>query len=154
MNIIIEDIKIGLIEIPDEISLIIPIAGCGHKCINCHSPDYQNCNNGKFFDICSFLDFVNSYKDKVSCICFFEGGSKEELIDFAYKIKKIFKTALYTGSDLINKNYESCFDYIKYGHYDSKYGGLKENTTNQILLKKEKDNSWKNITYKFWRTYD
>jgi len=154
MNIITNQIFIGLVEIPDEISLIIPVAGCGHSCIGCHSPEFKNKNNGIFFSMEDFKNLILKFNKKVSCICFFNGYIQ----DIFYYVEEAklegFKTAFYTGNDYLDPILYKYFDYIKYGHYDSNLGGLREKTTNQILLKKEKDDSWINITNKFWRTYD
>jgi anaerobic ribonucleoside-triphosphate reductase activating protein len=152
LNVIFNQICVGLLEIPDEISLIIPIAGCGNHCKNCHSPEFQSKENGILISENEFRTIILNYVGKVSCICFFEGLDRN-IKNFLQIIKQNgFKTALYTGSDTFDTNYD--FDYIKYGHYDQILGGLKEKTTNQILLKKEKDNRWINITNRFWRTYD
>ena len=42
------------------------------------------------------------------------------------------------------------FDFIKVGAYKEEYGPLTIATTNQILYKKE-NNSFINITSKFWK---
>ena len=153
-----DEVTIGLIEVPDEISLIIPLAGCGHKCINCHSPQYQDKNNGTELTSEMLFPLLDKYKEKVSCICFFNGEDSDELACVMYDIKKFYnyKTALYTGFDCIQTIDEYILenlDYIKIGHYNEKLGGLNSKTTNQKLFKIQ-DSNYIDITYKFWRDND
>jgi anaerobic ribonucleoside-triphosphate reductase activating protein len=155
-----KEVFLGLQEVPDEISLIIPLAGCGHKCKNCHSPHYQNKKNGEVLSWSIYLNLLEQYNNKVSCICFFGGEHSKELASFIWNAKSFFnkKIALYSGYDTIdsipnNSDFINFLDYIKIGHYNEELGGLESKTTNQKLYKKI-DNVFIDITTKFWRKYD
>lgn len=158
MNYFPDEVTIGLIEIPDEISLIIPLAGCGHRCKNCHSPHYQDTNNGVRITPDILFSLLESYKEKISCICFFNGEDFEDTVSFIKNIKNFYsyKIAIYTGFDCIQTIDSSILeniDYIKVGHYNEKLGGLDSKTTNQRLFKIE-DSNYIDITSKFWRNND
>ncbi len=155
------EVCIGLQEIPQEISLIIPLAGCGHNCLDCHSPHYQFATNGEELTIEKFKELLDKYKNKVSCICFFSGEHEErQLLNFILLSKTYnLKTALYSGFELfeLEENFKSNIlselDYLKTGQYIKQVGGLDSQTTNQRLFKVVKDD-YINITKQFWRHYD
>jgi len=156
-----DEVCVGLQEIPQEISLIIPLAGCGHNCLDCHSHHYQIPTNGEELTIEKFKELLDKYKNKISCICFFGGEYEEkQLLNFIL-LSKIhnLKTALYSGFELseleekFKSNILSELDYLKTGQYIKQVGGLDSQTTNQRLFKVVKDN-YINITKQFWRHYD
>lgn len=151
MNYFPEQVFVGLIEVPDEISLIIPFAGCGHTCKGCHSPEYQSKYNGVRLNAPTFFSLLEKYKDKVSCICFFGGEHEESLSWYIQKAKAAgFKTALYSGYEYgsIPEVVIESLDYLKTGCYDESLGGLLNVTTNQRLYQM---NPFKDITDKFWQ---
>jgi len=158
LNFFKNEVTVGLLEIPDEISLIIPLAGCGHRCKNCHSPHYQDKNNGIELTPELLFPLLDKYKNKVSCICFFGGEDFDETACYLNDIKHFynFKTALYSGFDCINTLDQLLLDqldYLKVGHYNETLGGLDSKTTNQKLFKIE-NSDYIDITYKFWRNND
>ena len=90
----------------------------------------------------------------ISCILF-SGGSPEEVEAACHYVSISYpniKTAWYTGIETIptdlNLDY---FNYIKVGAYKKDLGGLRNPNTNQKLYKKDKNDKWENITYKFWK---
>jgi anaerobic ribonucleoside-triphosphate reductase activating protein len=151
MNYIPEQVFVGLQEIPNEISLIIPIVGCGHKCTGCHSPEYQNASNGIQLTDEKYIELLGKYEDKVSCICFFGG---EYNIDWHLWQAKCwgFKTALYSGYTSID--IPICLmdrlDYIKTGSYVKELGGLDKKSTNQKMYMYT-ESGFVDITSEFWR---
>lgn len=156
-----DEVCVGLQEIPQEISLIIPLAGCGHNCLDCHSPHYQFATNGEELTIEKFKELLDKYKNKVSCVCFFGGEHEEKQLLNFISLSKTYnlKTALYSGFELFEleekfkSNILSELDYLKTGQYIRQVGGLDCKTTNQRLWKIE-NNNYTNITKQFWRHHD
>ena len=151
-----EETTIGFQEIPTEISLIIPFSGCGHTCKGCHSPQYQDKKNGECFSWEIFLNLMERYKEKVSCVCFFGGEYSIKLESFVWNTKYIYekKVALYSGynsiEELPHPEIVSLLDYIKLGQYKKELGGLDCKETNQHLYE-IKNKQLIDITNKFWR---
>ena len=59
------------------------------------------------------------------------GGNYKDVRPLALKVRELgLKTSWYTGMDKLPQDLNG-FNYIKIGHYDSKYGGLTSPTTNQ-----------------------
>lgn len=142
-------------EVPDEVTLVINISGCPHKCVGCHSK-YLWEYKGNY--ISNDLDsLIDKYKGLITCICFMGGDQNQnELTDLLIRIKQHkIKTALYTGSDSLsslNAKTLNNLDYCKIGHYDSSYGGLNNPNTNQQMFKWDWEaNEWCDITYRFWK---
>jgi len=155
MNYFPDEVGLGLVEIPGEISLIIPFAGCGFVCQGCHSPHYQNENNGMKLSLPAYNYLLDMYKDKATCVCFF--GHIRETGDWCLLTslakERGYKTALYTGATDIPYIMWEQFDYVKTGRYIAALGGLDKPTTNQVLWKKEitwRGHDWQNITSSFW----
>jgi len=152
MNYLPEQVFIGLQEVPGEISLIIPITGCGHSCKGCHSPELQDASNGVQLTNVVYLELLDKYKDKVSCICFFAGEFEVEHLLLEAK-RRVFKTALYSGYDKlwdIPWGIMDKLDYLKMGHYNEKLGGLANSITNQRMYRLT-DEGLEEITSEFWR---
>jgi len=146
MNYIKSMVTVGLIEIPDEISLIIPVAGCGRKCPSCHTPELQDRNNGEPFTLDILKGLLDCHMGLISCVCFFEGSRDGAILSMCKEIKRRrLKTALYTGANHVDDFVVSMFDYVKLGPYDERFGGLADRHTNQRLFYHKQD-----ITYKFW----
>lgn len=147
------EVTIGLQEIPNEISLIIPLAGCSHKCVYCHSPHYQDPNGGVRL-LQDYPALLNKYASKATCICFF--GGEHNPATLAHLLRKArargFKTALYSGFEMerIPSYVLDNLDYVKTGAYKEEFGGLASMTTNQRMWERV-EGSWANVTYRFWR---
>jgi len=162
MNYFPDQVFIGLQETPSEISLVIPLAGCSHHCVGCHSPHLQDKNGGEVLTEERYLKYLQQYKDKASCICFFGGESHGVTLAVWAGIAHGygFKTALYSGFDFeeiqeglfdgLLKGLADCFDYVKCGSYVEELGGLDMIETNQVMWKKVED-YWVNITSEFQR---
>ena len=142
--------SIVLQEVPDEITLAFNISGCPYHCDGCHSSylwDYA----GRFVSD-DLQDVLKKYSGLITCVCFMGGDqNREDLDEMLRCIKKMnLKTAIYTGNDTPDLNWV-LLDYVKYGHYDKKLGGLSSRNTNQKMLRKSADGEWEDITYKFWK---
>ena len=142
--------SIVLQEVPDEITLAFNISGCPYHCDGCHSSylwDYA----GRFVSD-DLQDVLKKYSGLITCVCFMGGDqNREDLDEMLRCIKKMnLKTAIYTGNDTPDLNLD-LLDYVKYGHYDKKLGGLSSRNTNQKMLRKSADGEWEDITYKFWK---
>lgn len=142
-------------EVPDEVTLVINISGCPHKCVGCHSKYLWEYKGNYISDDLDSL--IEKYKGLITCICFMGGDqNQEELTNLLIRIKRYnLKTALYTGADSIDSLYMrvlSNLDYCKIGHYDHSRGGLNNPNTNQQMFKwNHKTINWDDITYRFWR---
>lgn len=158
MNYIPSEVFLGLQEVPKEISLIIPLAGCGHACKGCHSPSYQNKTTGEELTTSKLDDLLIKFKKKASCVCLFSGEHEPEslslIIDFC-KLKG-YKVALYTGyefsevEDILGLAILEKLDYLKVGSYIESLGGLNSPRTNQTFFE-IKDGIFTNTTKQFWR---
>lgn len=132
-----EESTIGLIEVPDEISLCLVIQGCPLNCEGCHST-HNKTDRDKELTLEELKKLVLKYKNKISCICFLGGEwESENLIIFLKYIKsQNIKTCLYTGLDFFDdKNIIKYLDFLKVGSYKEEFGGLSEKTTNQRFYK-------------------
>ena len=148
-----DTISIVFSEVPDEVTLAIEITNCPGHCDGCHSPWLRE-------DIGEELtpEILNELIDKnqgITCVCFMgEGKDPETLKKLAFGIKLRsdypYKTALYSGSVELDKDYDRYFDYLKIGPYVKSRGPLNKETTNQRLYEIT-DGERKDITYKFWR---
>ncbi len=138
---------VALQEVPDEISLIINVSGCPHRCEGCHS-QYLWEYKGRYLldDIKSILDERGQY---ISCICIMGGdyNIKELNAVLTYINKKGFKTCLYLGCNYIPSNLVPV-DYLKIGSYKKKFGGLDKPTTNQRFYKNV-NGQYEDITHVF-----
>lgn len=136
-------------EIPDEISLAFEVTNCPYHCGGCHSK-YLWEDRGEPLKDC--WKIIDKYKGYVTCVLFMGGDfSRDELANIAINVKDEYgvKVALYSGSDNIDLSLTEIFDYYKVGHYDAKFGGLKQKTTNQRLYQIDHNNQMMNdITYK------
>jgi anaerobic ribonucleoside-triphosphate reductase activating protein len=136
-------------EVPDEVTLAINISGCPHKCEGCHSKHLWEYKGNYVSD--DLPELLKKYEGMITCVCFMGGDQNlEELNHLVCLVKEAgLKAALYTGSsDIGCIVYSILLDYVKYGPYIEECGGLDKKTTNQVMLKWEKD-KWIDITYKF-----
>ena len=125
-------------EVPDEVSLVISIADCPHKCPGCHSPELQKREGDNLLR--DLPKLISEYKDAVTCICFMGEGQDVEtmhaLIKYAHNLG--YKTCWYTGRTPQEKrSLPIGLDYYKYGPYIEELGGLDSPTTNQRMIKFE-----------------
>ena len=139
-------------EVPDEVTLTINISGCPHKCEGCHSKYLWEYEGNYLSDDLGSL--IEKYKGLITCVCFMGGDQNLNELSALMHIVQLanLKVALYTGASdphTLGHAMSLQIDYIKYGPYIEKYGGLNSPLTNQIMLKRD-GNGWKNITYKFW----
>lgn len=145
-------------EVPDEVSLAIEITNCQGHCVGCHSPWLredigEELTPGKLFGLIE--------KNKgITCVCFMgEGKDPEALKQLAMDIHTSYphlKTALYSGREEVEKEYDLYFNYIKVGSYIPEKKALNFETTNQRLYRIEAhlgDGGSKriDITNKFWK---
>ena len=156
-----DQMKILLAEIPDEISLGISLVGCPRHCEGCHSPNlWDTADNSNFkkltaFEIDSFL--TRNRLARLTCVLFLGGEwDLNALISLTMHAKEKcdLRVGLYTGANLDDLRGHSelikNLDYLKVGEFRKDLGGLTSRSTNQKLFKL-KDNSFLDITYKFWR---
>lgn len=144
--------QIVFAETPDEISLSFCVYGCPFKCKGCHSPELRDPNKGFTLRLQDYREYLNKYKNYISCVLFMGGEFLSEIKVFLREAKNHgLKTCLYTGCDNINhpaiRRLYPFLDYIKYGSFQKKYGGLESPRTNQkyLDLKNKRD-----LTYKFY----
>lgn len=130
-------------EVPNEISLIINVTGCPHKCEGCHSMylwDYYGCNIEDDLD-----SMLEQYKSMITCVCFMGGDQNTENLQellFKLKTEHNLKTCIYSGYDnvdifqhIINQD---LLDYLKIGHFNKELGGLDSPNTNQVYYQIER----------------
>lgn len=137
-------------EIPNETTLAFTIEGCPNNCVGCHSPHLREQGNKELTkEVIS--DILLEYQGAVTCILFLGGDAfHDELYWLADHVKEIgYKTAFYSGNDILDEKMFDCLDYYKVGSYNEQLGGLNSRTTNQRLYKKE-NNEIIDITEAFW----
>ncbi len=122
-------------EIPNEVSLAITITNCQNKCLGCHSP-YLRKDVGKDL-LVELPGLMKKYKGLISTILLLgEGNDKKGLMEILLKIRlEGFKTALYSGSDDIDREFLPLLDFYKIGSYRQELGGLGSPNSNQKLYK-------------------
>lgn len=154
-------------EVPSEISIVINISGCPHKCEGCHS-DYLWEYEGRY--VSEDLDMIiTPYKDLCTCVTFMGGDQNiVELGELCERVSKEYglKTCVYSGLPVTPENralLESIHpDYYKIGEYDKNLGGLSDYRTNQRMYKRSREDmslakqkniysEYDNITKAFWK---
>lgn len=141
-------------EVPDEVSLVVLVADCPHKCAGCHSPMLQKPIG---YDLERDLrKLIMDYDGAITCVCLMgEGRDRAALMRCAQIIHECdFKAAVYIGSGEGEAlKLALSFDYVKYGPYIAELGGLDSKTTNQhmICVTKRFDDGidFEDITWKF-----
>ena len=138
---------IALQEVPDEISLIINVSGCPHRCEGCHSQYLWEYRGNYIVDDISTL--IEANKDYISCVCLMGGDYNipELNLIMEYISHHGLKTCLYTGLNYIPTGL-MMLDYIKIGSYKKELGGLDKLTTNQRFYKNV-NNQYVDITEVF-----
>ena len=140
-------------EIPNETTLAINLTGCPCHCPGCHSPWLAQ-DIGEELTISSLCGLVNTYKDSITCVCFMGGdAAPHQVQSLAVELKQLYsryKVAWYSGRPNVPGNIDKqVFDYIKLGPSNEYLGPLSSPTTNQRLLKKQPDGTFKDITHLF-----
>lgn len=143
-------------EVPDEVSLVILISNCPHRCPGCHSPDLWKAEGR---DLEEDLDsLIDEYENAITCVCFMGDGQDEKaLLRCADRVhERGLKTAVYSGYDNAHRMYFPHFDYCKTGRYIELLGGLDKKTTNQRMFKITKQHHdeylMEDITDVFWQS--
>ena len=157
-----DTVQVVFEEIPDEVTLAIEITNCPGHCVGCHSPWLRD-DIGDELTPDKLFELIDANKG-ITCVCFMgEGKDPEALKYLALSIRTRsdypYKTALYSGRNEVEEDYDTYFDYIKVGPYIPKYGPLNKETTNQRLYKIEErfgtdfdvETIRHDITYKFWK---
>lgn len=137
-------------DVPDEISLSYLVSGCPLNCKGCHSAYARNLECGNDLNTDTLKKHLEKYKDMVSCVLFYGGEwHKDKLLCLLKFVKRLgLKTCLYTGLAIenISQDMISELDYIKYGSYIERLGGLESKSTNQVFLDIKKN---KKLNYLF-----
>ncbi|MBP3834358.1 MAG: anaerobic ribonucleoside-triphosphate reductase activating protein [Prevotella sp.] len=142
-------------EIPDEVTLAINISGCPCRCPGCHSQFLWG-DIGEPLTEDALTNFIDEYGDDMTCIAFMGGDAEPErvgeLARFLHHAFPKYKVAWYSGRIRIPKEVKKTdFDYIKVGPYLRHLGSLREPTTNQRLYRRMADNTFEDITSRFWK---
>ena len=153
-----DTVQVVFNEIPDYVSLAIEITNCPGMCEGCHSPWLRE-DIGEELTPTRLYELIEANKG-INCVVFMgEGKDPEALKKLALGILVTYggsiKTALYSGRQEVEDEYDAFFNFIKTGPYIEKFGPLNKETTNQRLYEIEahlEDFSLtrKDITYKFW----
>lgn len=142
-------------EIPDEVTLSVNISNCPCHCPGCHSK-YLWADNGEPLDFEAIDKLVAEYGSDITCICLMGGDSEPESVNdlaiYIHQHHPTLKVGWYTGRVRISVAIDKQnFEYIKVGPYIAHLGGLKDKTTNQRLYKRLADNTFADITSRFWK---
>ena len=143
---------IALQEVPDEISLVISVSGCPHKCEGCHSKYLWEYKGNYVSEDLPAL--IEEYGDYITCVCFMGGDqAPAEVSQLASFVKQKYpklKVGWYSGKEEISPAIDiRSFDYVKTGRYDEKCGPLSSPTTNQRMVKRLADGRLETITHFF-----
>lgn len=142
-------------EIPDEVTLAVNISNCPCRCPGCHSR-YLWEDVGELLTPSVLDRLIRDYGSDVTCVCFMGGDSEPDYINvLARHLHRVYpelRVGWYSGRSRIPSSIvKSDFDYIKVGPYIGHLGCLKSRTTNQRLYKRAADDSFKDITSRFWK---
>lgn len=122
-------------EVPNEISLCFSITGCKVGCKGCHSTELWQADYGIQLTNINFINWLNKYKNLISCVVFFGGEWQEAALIEKLIIAKNHgvKTCLYSGQEHININISQHLNFLKTGPWRTELGGLDSPITNQIF---------------------
>lgn len=126
-------------ELKKEISLVIEITNCPHRCKGCHSSELQqDIGVPLTIEVLNSIIFRNSIDKKplFTCILFMGGEQHEEFKGLLDYIKNNYelKTALFTGAEEVKDDINSLLNYVKTGRYIESLGGLESSITNQKIV--------------------
>ncbi len=142
-------------EIPDCLSLALAISNCRGTCAECHSAFLRQDIGLELTE--EVLDRLIRDNFGINCLLFLgEGNDIDTLLSLSHYIKQHYSLliALYSGRNEVEQSLYNVFDYIKLGAYNSKYGPLNKQTTNQRLYKihhMQGSCYREDITYRFWK---
>lgn len=149
-------------EIPDEVTLAIEITNCPGMCEGCHSPWLRE-DIGEELTPETLRRLIDENRG-VTCVCFMGEGKDPRALKYLALSVRLrsdypYRTALYSGRNEVEKEYDTYFDYIKVGPFIPAKGPLNKETTNQRLYKIEErfgtdfdvETIRHDITYKFWK---
>lgn len=122
-------------EVPDEVSLVVLVADCPHRCEGCHSPMLQRAVGYNLET--DLRKLIADYDGAITCVCLMgEGRDRAALIRCAEIIRECdLKSAIYIGSGEKDAlDLALYFDYVKYGPYIAERGGLDNPNTNQHMI--------------------
>lgn len=140
--------SVGMLEVPDEISLIYTISGCPLRCAGCHSADLRDPRIGELLDAGRLLESLSLYRDLASCVCFLGGEwYAKQLVELLRVARgEGLATCLYSGLTTVDDRIAECLDYVKLGPFIPSRGGLDRAETNQIFMDLR---SGENLTHRF-----
>ena len=144
-----DNVLLTFTEVPDEISMCINCTCCPLRCKECFEPWLQKDYGRELtFDE---LDRLTAQCPGITCVCFMGGiNDYNTLYHLMAHLKyRGYKIAIYSGHPHMQPGIMDLVDYYKVGPYMPEYGGLDKPTTNQRFWKKEWNNEWVDITYKF-----
>ena len=158
-----DTVQVVFEEIPDEVTLAIEITNCPGMCEGCHSPWLKE-DIGEELTPETLRRLIDENRG-VTCVCFMGEGKDPRALKYLALSVRLrsdypYRTALYSGRNEVEEDYDTYFDYIKVGPYIPKYGPLNKETTNQRLYKIEErfgtdfaevETTRHDITYKFWK---
>lgn len=142
-------------EIPDEVTLSINLSNCPCHCPGCHS-QYLWQDIGTPLTALALEKLIAQYGHDITCVCFMGGDAEPSYVNMLARFLRRehpgLKTAWYSGRARIPNSIDKAdFDYIKVGPYIAHLGCLKDRTTNQRLYKRTADDSFTDITTRFWK---
>lgn len=147
--------KVVFREVPDEVTLAIDISNCPIHCKGCHSKYLWN-DIGATLNNRS-IDKMIEKNTGITCVALLGGdGDSESVILLLKHVKDKYpglKTCWYSGSDsiIVDPDDYQYIDFLKFGRYVEKYGGLDNPETNQRMLKRV-GTKFFDITSQFWKT--
>lgn len=148
------EVHLSPLEVPDENSICIYIAGCLNRCAHCHYPELQQTDYSDL--LCRYYaEILAAYACMATCVCFLGGGSNtceehqefQQFCDIAGQYG--LRSCLYSGRDVAIESWMHCFDYIKLGSFQERLGPLSSPLTNQKLYQR-KSSGYQDITHLFW----
>jgi anaerobic ribonucleoside-triphosphate reductase activating protein len=142
-------------EIPDEVTLAINITNCPCHCPGCHS-QYLWEDIGLPLDTDAIDRFIEKYGTDITCLAFMGGDVDPKgvnlLAQYVHEEYPEYKVAWYSGRLRITSQVDKTdFDYIKIGPFIRHLGPLNKPTTNQRMYRKKADNTFEDITERFWK---
>ena len=104
--------EVVLSEVPSEISLMFPIAGCKMGCIGCH---WDHSTPSHDLDENTFVNHLTKNKGLATCVLFMGGEWEQETIVrfLDISINMGYETALYTGCQDVTNSIKSKLTYLK-----------------------------------------